>query len=259
MGRLDDKYYKIVLKITDPKEILHVVRESRRVEKNVTHTSVRAKLYKLKLIKNDKIAEFNTLFDNIVTEYENCENAVSLTEEEKRSAYYQAISDAVPEIKASDLTQRRITKNSMTLDELKTSALELEAERRSEVNHNDQDPVVHQAKRFKSNRDKCRRCNEYGHYFHECPLTATNRWYCYSCKTVTDHNSANCPQKDAGTSTTSKPKQTMKFNTYRGRGRGRTNYRGHHRGNFRGGIKNNGNSGKRGTQSKKYDKQKPAA
>ncbi|XP_050306492.1 uncharacterized protein LOC126743433 [Anthonomus grandis grandis] len=161
-GHIDDKYYKKILNTQDPREIIEMLKESKRVEKNVTHSSVRAKLYSIRLQKNEKVEEFCNKFDSIITEYEACVNAVPLEDEEKRSAFYQAVCDAVPEIRASDVTYRRVTKKNMTLEELKATLLELEAERQSGSNKNyQQDVVVHQAKRFKSDKEnelKCFRC-----------------------------------------------------------------------------------------------------
>ena len=42
------------------------IKECIRVENNVTHTSVRAKLYQIKMYKNESVTEFNRKFDDIV-------------------------------------------------------------------------------------------------------------------------------------------------------------------------------------------------
>uniref|UniRef100_A0A6V7JTF3 Retrotransposon gag domain-containing protein n=1 Tax=Bracon brevicornis TaxID=1563983 RepID=A0A6V7JTF3_9HYME len=145
-GRLDDKYYKKVLNIKDPSSILQSLKDSKKVENNVTHTSVRAKLHQLKLQPNEAIGDYCKKFDNIVTEYENCDNAVPLTEEEKSSAFYQAISNAVPEIRAADLIHRKTAKTSITIDELKSFLLELEADKKTDVTQISQtNPTANQA------------------------------------------------------------------------------------------------------------------
>ncbi|XP_050304604.1 uncharacterized protein LOC126742103 [Anthonomus grandis grandis] len=245
-GHIDDKYYKKILNTQDPREIIEMLKESKRVEKNVTHSSVRAKLYSIRLQKNEKVEEFCNKFDSIITEYEACVNAVPLEDEEKRSAFYQAVCDAVPEIRASDVTYRRVTKKNMTLEELKATLLELEAERQSGSNKNyQQDVVVHQAKRFKSDKEnelKCFRCNKNYHFQNDCPLKDTNQWFCYKCKQITNHNGKTCFQFNAGTSNRGLMKK-QNFTTDRGRvrGNGRATFRGNFRGRARGNFRGRGN------------------
>ncbi|CAD6207870.1 GSCOCG00010259001-RA-CDS [Cotesia congregata] len=86
-SHLDDKYYKRVLTITDPIMVITSLKEAKRVEKNVTHTSVRTKLYGMRLKPKESIDEFWNKFDNTIVGYESCDNAVPLTDEEKRSAF----------------------------------------------------------------------------------------------------------------------------------------------------------------------------
>lgn len=216
-SHLEDKYYKRVLTITDPIMVLKSLKEAKRVENNVTHTSVRTKLYQMRLKPKESIDEFWNKFDNTVVEYESCDNAVPLTDEEKRSAFYQAVCNAIPEARTADLLHRQITGKSMTLDALRSHLLEMEAEKKSET-FQDQGVRANQAKRFKTHRDNCYRCNKMGHYIKQCPLETTGEWYCYICQTITDHNTNTC-QKNEATSTNSGRSD------YR-RGRGRASGRG---------------------------------
>ncbi|CAD6216046.1 GSCOCG00011254001-RA-CDS, partial [Cotesia congregata] len=186
-SHLDDKYYKRVLTITDPIMVITSLKEAKRVEKNVTHTSVRTKLYGMRLKPKESIDEFWNKFDNTIVEYESCDNAVPLTDEEKRSAFYQAVSKVIPEARTADLLHRQFKGRSMTLVELRSHLLQLEAEKKSETSQ-EQDAWANQAKRFKSHHDNCYRCNKTGHYVKQCPLAATSEWYCYICKVITDHN-----------------------------------------------------------------------
>ncbi|XP_074096483.1 uncharacterized protein LOC141525762 isoform X2 [Cotesia typhae] len=217
-SHLDDKYYKKVLMIKDPVVVIEKLKEARRVENNVTHASVRAKLYQMRLQPKESIDHFWNRFDNTIVEYENCDNAVPLTDEEKRSSFYQAVCNAIPDIRIADLTHRRITKRSMTLEELKSCLLEMEAEKKSGVSQ-EQGASAHQAKRLKVHHDKCHRCNQLGHYMKQCPLITTGQWYCYICKAITNHNAKTCINYETGT------QKSSNFESQRGRGRGRTRSR----------------------------------
>lgn len=239
-SHLDDKYYKRVLTITDPIMVITSLKEAKRVEKNVTHTSVRTKLYGMKLKPKESIDEFWNKFDNTIVEYESCDNAVPLTDEEKRSAFYQAVSKVIPEARTADLLHRQFKGRSMTLVELRSHLLQLEAEKKSETSQ-EQDACANQAKRFKSHHDNCYRCNKTGHYVKQCPLAATSEWYCYICKVITDHNTNSCPKNED-----SQNSGRSDYRRGRGRGRGRGAFR---RGTFfKGGF---------GGKSKEYTKSKP--
>ena len=52
-----------------------------------------------------------------------------LTDQVKRSAFYQAISGLVPELRSADLIRRQTDNREMTLDEIKSYLSQLEAER----------------------------------------------------------------------------------------------------------------------------------
>ena len=219
-SRLDDCYYKRVLNIKDPKAIIQCLREAKRVENNVTHTSVRTKLYQLKLQHKESIDNFWGKFDNLVVEYECCENSVKLSEEEKRSAFYQAVSNTYPEVRTADLIHKRITGKSMTLEDLKSHLLEIEAEKRSAVSQtNVQNIHANQAKRVKT---KCYRCNQVGHFMDNCPLNSKGDWYGYLCKAITNHNANTCSKNT---------------NNSRGRGRGRRGRTFSNRGGFKSSYK----------------------
>lgn len=60
--------------------VIEKLKESKRVENNVTHTSVRAKLYQMRLQPKESIDHFWNRFNNTIVEYENCDNAVPLTD-----------------------------------------------------------------------------------------------------------------------------------------------------------------------------------
>ena len=87
---------------SDPKEIIKKLNGYRKNESNVTHTSVRARLYQIKMKKNEEVIDFYERFDSIVTEYETCADAVTLTKQEKRSSFYQATASIIPELRSAD-------------------------------------------------------------------------------------------------------------------------------------------------------------
>ena len=98
INHLDEYYHKKILYLKNPKEIITKIRELIRVEVNAS--SVRAHLYRLKMNKEEELNEFCDKFDNIIREYESCDTSVPLSEEEKRSAFYQAVSYDNPELRS---------------------------------------------------------------------------------------------------------------------------------------------------------------
>ena len=144
INHLDEYYHKKILNIKDPKEILSKIRESRRIESNVTASSVRAQLYRLKMVKKENVNEFCDRFDTIIREYESYDTSVPLSEEEKRSAFYQAVSSDNPELRSACLIRRQTDNKEMTLEEIKSFLLQLEAEKKnSEENRDSRANLAH--------------------------------------------------------------------------------------------------------------------
>ena len=104
---LDENYHKKFFNETDPKEIIKKLRGHSKNESNVTHTSVRARLYQIKMKKDEKVIDFCERFDSIIREYETYKNAMTLTEQEKRSSFYQAAASIISELRSADLITRR--------------------------------------------------------------------------------------------------------------------------------------------------------
>ena len=73
---LDESYHKRIISVSDPREIIHRLRGFRRNDSNMTHSSVRTKLYQIKMTKNEKVNDFCERFDSIIREYEACEDTV---------------------------------------------------------------------------------------------------------------------------------------------------------------------------------------
>ena len=79
----------------------------------------------------ENVNEFCDRFDAIIRQYESCDTGVPLSEEEKRSAFYQAVSGISPELRSAYLVRRQTEHKEMTLDEIKSFLLQLEAENKS--------------------------------------------------------------------------------------------------------------------------------
>ena len=120
INHLDENYQKRILNESDPKEIIKKLRGYRKNESNVTHSSVRARLYRIKMKKDEKVIDFCERFDSIIREYETCEDAVTLTEQEKRSSFYQAVASIIPELRSADLITRQTQMKEMSLEAIKS-------------------------------------------------------------------------------------------------------------------------------------------
>ena len=66
INHLDEYYHKKILNVKDPKEIIIKIKEFRKVESNVTASSVRAQLYRIKMHNREKVNEFSDRFDAII-------------------------------------------------------------------------------------------------------------------------------------------------------------------------------------------------
>lgn len=83
INHIDSKYHKRILGIFDPLEIISQLRLFKRGENNVTHSSIRSRLYSLKQGKNEPIESFIERFDSLIREYEISEGSIALTEQKK--------------------------------------------------------------------------------------------------------------------------------------------------------------------------------
>ncbi|XP_071581408.1 LOW QUALITY PROTEIN: uncharacterized protein [Temnothorax nylanderi] len=196
INHLDENYHKRILHEKDPTEILKKLRGYKKSEINVTHASVRSRLYQIKMRKDEKVSDFCERFDSIIREYESCEDAVPLTEQEIRSAFYQAVSINVPELRNVDLIRRQTNLKEMNIDEIKSFMMQLEAEMKSESREKLEKPEI-RVQRAAVEEVKCYRCNRMGHMAKDCPLVETGSWFCYYCQEVRGHKGDNCPSAKA--------------------------------------------------------------
>ena len=208
--------------------ILDKLRSYKRCESNVTHTSVRTRLYNLKLKPKEKLFEFNEKFDATIREYENCVDAVPLTEQEKRAAYYQAVVGTILELRSVEV-MRRQTSTEMSLDEMRSFLSQLEAERKGEQKDKPRVQRVRSAsvqyQQQRQEEDRCYRCNEKGHRQLECKFNGTKFYYCYPCKEITEYKSNQC-HSQAAKDYRRGHQSNNKSNSYRGNN---SNFRGNGR------------------------------
>ena len=204
INHLDEYYHKKILNEKDPKEIIRKIKEFRKVESNVTASSVRAQLYHIKIHNKEKVNDFNDRFEAIIRQYESCDTGVPLTEEEKRSAFYHAVSDTNPELWSASLIRRQAENKDMTLDEIKSFLLQLEAEKRN-LEATLLARRANIAQRPTEGRteghNRCYRCNRNGHVASACPLSEYGLWFCYICQGEKSHKGTDCPNRGAATTT----------------------------------------------------------
>uniref|UniRef100_A0A1Y1LTU8 CCHC-type domain-containing protein n=1 Tax=Photinus pyralis TaxID=7054 RepID=A0A1Y1LTU8_PHOPY len=197
INHVDEHYHKRILNIREPIEILKKLKEIRKAEANLNASSVRAKLYNIKMSTKESINSFYDRFMAIIQEYETCESEIPLSEEEKRSAFYRAVSDVNKTLSTVNFTKRQSSDVDMTIDEIKTYILQMESEKN---NSEEKKPKVQLAQGKNDDgygEQKCFRCKKWGHKSGSCPLTQYNLWYCFYCQKVTDHKgtSDECPCK----------------------------------------------------------------
>ncbi|CAG5100648.1 Protein of unknown function [Cotesia congregata] len=132
--------------------------------------------------KNESVNEFCERFDAIIREYETCGEGVELTKQEMRSAFYQAVTPGIPQLRDADLIKRTNSKE-MTLEEIKSS--------REEEQQDDQNIKANRVNSGSRGReDRCHRCSGPGHWEQQCPWKEKGMWDCYECKKMTDHKAS---------------------------------------------------------------------
>ena len=108
-----------------------------------------------------------------------------LTEEEKRSVFSHAVSDNNSELRSASLIRRQAENKDMTLDEIKSFLLQLEAEKRN-VEETKKTPKVNLVQRPTEGpaegHNRYFRCNRNGHVASACLLAEYGLWFCYICQ-----------------------------------------------------------------------------
>lgn len=125
----------------------------------------------------------------IIREYDDCDNSIKLTEEEKRVTFYHAITKKYPLNATANMIQKYINNSEILLDEMNTCIIQLQNEH-NQIQQNQRKTLgTSQAKvamtkyqRQASNSNtKCNRSNKFGHRSNACPLRAYGLWYYFYC------------------------------------------------------------------------------
>ncbi|XP_044597364.1 uncharacterized protein LOC123273942 isoform X1 [Cotesia glomerata] len=136
--------------------------------------------------KNEKVNDFCERFDQIIREYESCGDGEQLTEQEIRSAFCQAITPINPQLMSADFIKRSHSKE-MTINEMKSLILQLEAEKKT---NDGEETIKAQTAKFDGKKN-CHRCAKPGHRIENCPLSK-DLWFCYYCQEIRSHKGSEC-------------------------------------------------------------------
>ena len=119
----------------------------------------------------------------MVDSAQNCEGAVPLSEVEKISAFYSAVSEAEPDIIKTNFIYKE----------------EADRNKKQNYNKNKDDSIKAHSEYTRQipikQRNKCTRCAKYGHKDDgSCPLEPLGQWFCYCCGKVATHKGRyECP------------------------------------------------------------------
>ncbi|XP_074108749.1 uncharacterized protein LOC141533651 isoform X2 [Cotesia typhae] len=186
INHLDEDYHKKILDISEPVEVLKRIKACRKEQINLTSSSVRKRLYLIKMKKNEKVNDFCERFDQIIREYESCGDGEQLIEQEIRSAFYQAITPINPQLMSADFIKRSHSKE-MTINEMKSFILQLEAEKKT----NDGEETIKAQTAKVDGKKNCHSCAKPGHKIENCPLSK-DLWFCYYCQDIRSHKGSEC-------------------------------------------------------------------
>ncbi|XP_044755108.1 uncharacterized protein LOC123314061 [Coccinella septempunctata] len=261
INHLDEEYHKRILGLTEPRDILKKLKESRKGEVSSTPTSIRTRLYNLRMNKDERVHKFCERFDQIIREHELSDDPQKLTEQEMRSTFYQAIIGAMPEVRRTDSAVISTTGKEMDMESLRKTMYRIQEDNDANRGSYSENEVAASRARVlkgKFKENKCFRCNRKGHWQDQCPFRGTNQWFCYSCNDITDHTSENCyrnskrPYKSSNHEPPVKRFKTNQGQELRDRGSGKfrgrggnpttSNSRGNSRGNTRGHFRGRGSN-----------------
>ncbi|XP_044596960.1 uncharacterized protein LOC123273585 [Cotesia glomerata] len=251
INHIDEEYHKRILGLTEPLDILKKLRDCRKGEVSSTPTSIRTQLYNLRMNKDERVHKFCERFDQIIIEHEMSDDPNKLTDQEKRSTFYQAIIGAMPEVRRTDSAVISTTGKEMDMEALRKTMYRIQEDNDASKGRGVDKSVAAsrvRVQKSKNNGDKCFRCNRTGHWQDKCPLNGTNKWACYVCNCITDHKSEDCPgsyKRRFGDNSNYEPpvkrnklnpRQQTRGSNSRSRG---SNFRGNPRGNIRGASNGN--------------------
>lgn len=118
IDRLDQYYYSKIDKIKDPIEIINKIKEMKRYETNLTSMTIRKRLYNMEYVPSkEKAAEFWDRFEELVRNYDSLPNVNPLSHDEKRDAFFNAITTAIPQVQSIEFMTTNSTGKGLTYDQ----------------------------------------------------------------------------------------------------------------------------------------------
>lgn len=229
INRLENHYHSKVMHLYNPVEILNKLKEIKRCENNVTSFDIKKQLYNMKyIIGKEKAGEFSERFEDVVRSYENSPNAIPLSDDEKRSLFYNAVKVSVPTLQTIEFVTQSTKGNGPTYENLKMLVMQDEAARNQASGGEKSE--IRAANLAQSAGPRCYECQSYGHMAGNCPNIGKGP-LCYKCRKF-GHKAPECTSQVEPMSSTS-----------RGRCRGSVKYNqnnNHNRGAFRSGFTRRG-------------------
>lgn len=112
--------------IREPSEIIKHIREARRIETNMTATSIRQRMYDIRKSRGEKVSIFCDKFDKLIRQFEACNPGQTIQECERKAVFRHAVADGHPEL-ANTYLSRSQQGDEMTTDQMQAFLLQREA------------------------------------------------------------------------------------------------------------------------------------
>ncbi|XP_071646467.1 uncharacterized protein [Temnothorax longispinosus] len=181
INQIDQTYHSKILSIQDPKQILNVLKEFKRCETNLTSVSIRRQLHSMEYKENKSAMKFWDRFEELIRSYENIPDSTTLSDEEKRDAFYNAILPVFPEVQTLDFMLKNQTGKGLTYNGLKSFIVEAEANRANATTSKKTVSVFSAARSKRWVNKRCYECDDYGHLQKDCPRKGRGLKKCYEC------------------------------------------------------------------------------
>lgn len=181
INHLDENYHSQVVTLTDPSEILDKIKRLKRYENNESSVTIRRQLYTMRYQSGqEKPAEFQERFDNVIRAYECLPDVAPLSDTEKRDAFLSAIMGSVPEVFTADFVAKSNSGKGMTYEHLKNFLLQAEMMRLTANFNASKDNKAAFKTSFKF-QERCSECDDSGHNSNDCPRKGKDERKCYNC------------------------------------------------------------------------------
>lgn len=138
VSRLDKNYYKMVLKMTDPRKIIIYLKQQRQIQTNLTSNTIRTRLQKIKMHRNESAGEYVQRFEATVREYEAMDDSKELSQDELTTFFLNNVNPIQPSINHFWQGHRTYLWQDMSFERLKTTLLQIEANARERRQNVDQ-------------------------------------------------------------------------------------------------------------------------